>query len=94
VDDPHFATVDERRWRSAELAGLLREGFAAHDYEHWRKTMATHGVSFGVICRPQDVPDDEQAVACGAVVDTAIPKCRYAAEVDWIMVPVTRALRL
>src|SRR6266853_627048 len=30
--------------------------------------------AFGTISRPQDVPDDEQAVACGAVVDTAIPE--------------------
>jgi formyl-CoA transferase len=28
--------------------------------------------TFGVISRPQDVPDDQQAVACGAVVETAI----------------------
>ena len=34
--------------------------------------MAGHGITFGVISRPQDVPDDQQAVACGAVVDTAI----------------------
>jgi len=73
VDDPRFATVEERRRRSAELATILREAFAGHDYEHWRKTMATHGITFGVISRPQDVPDDVQAVACGAVVETAIP---------------------
>jgi len=30
-------------------------------------------VTFGVISRPSDVPDDQQAVACGAVVETAIP---------------------
>ena len=33
--------------------------------------MSAHGITFGVISRPQDVPDDEQAVACGAIVDTA-----------------------
>jgi crotonobetainyl-CoA:carnitine CoA-transferase CaiB-like acyl-CoA transferase len=70
--DPRFAAVEERRKRSAELAALLRETFAAHDYEHWRKAMAAHGITFGVISRPQDIPDDAQAVACGAVVDTAI----------------------
>ena len=35
--------------------------------------MAEHGITFGVISRPKDVPDDAQAVACGAVVGTAIP---------------------
>jgi len=72
VNDPRFATVEDRRKRSGELAAILREAFAGHDYEHWRKTMSAHGITFGVISRPQDVPDDQQAVACGAVVDTAI----------------------
>ena len=70
--DPRFATVEDRRKRSGELATILREAFAGRDYEHWRETMAAHGITFGVISRPQDVPDDQQAVACGAVVDTAI----------------------
>ena len=74
VDDPRFAAQDERRKRSAELAAILREAFASRDYEHWRKAMAAHGITFGVISRPQDVPGDEQAVACGAIVDTAIPE--------------------
>jgi formyl-CoA transferase len=36
--------------------------------------MPGHGITFGVISRPQDVPDDQQAEACGAVVKTAIPE--------------------
>jgi len=74
VADPRFATVEERRKRSGELAAILGEAFASRDYEHWRKTMSAHAITFGVISRPQDVPDDEQAVACGAIVDTAIPE--------------------
>src|SRR5215217_5867792 len=74
ADDPRFATVEDRRKRSAELAAILSTAFATHDYEHWRKTMAAHGITFGVISRPQDVPDDQQAVASGAVVETAIPE--------------------
>jgi formyl-CoA transferase len=74
VGDPRFATVEERRNRSGELAAILREAFAGRDYEHWRQAMAGHGITFGVISRPQDVPDDEQARACGAIVDTAIPE--------------------
>jgi formyl-CoA transferase len=74
IDDPRFATVEDRRERSAELAALLREAFASRDYEHWRQALAAHAITFGVISRPQDIPDDEQARACGAVVDTAIPE--------------------
>ena len=73
IDDPRFAEIDERRRRSAELAAIFRETFATQPYEHWRKALAAHEITFGVISRPQDVPDDEQAVHAGAVVDTAIP---------------------
>jgi crotonobetainyl-CoA:carnitine CoA-transferase CaiB-like acyl-CoA transferase len=72
--DPRFATVEDRRRHSGELAAILSKAFARKDYEHWRNTMASHGITFGVISRPQDVPDDQQAVACGAVVETAIPE--------------------
>jgi crotonobetainyl-CoA:carnitine CoA-transferase CaiB-like acyl-CoA transferase len=72
LDDPRFATVEERRKRSGELAAILSEAFVGRDYEHWRQAMAAHGITFGVISRPQDIPDDEQAVACGAIVGTAI----------------------
>lgn len=71
--DPRFATVEDRRRRSAELAAILREAFARQDYEHWRVEMGRHGITFGVISRPQDVPDDQQAVACGAVIEAEIP---------------------
>ena len=71
-NDPRFATVQDRRQRSDELAAILSAAFAQRDYEHWRTTMALHGITFGVISRPQDVPEDQQAVACGAVVDSAI----------------------
>src|SRR5947207_5931372 len=73
IDDPRFATEPERRARSAELAALLSDAFAKQPYEHWRKALVHHQVTFGVISRPQDVPDDQQAVACGAVVTTEIP---------------------
>src|SRR5215475_13222646 len=72
ADDPRFATEPERRARSADLAGIFSDTFASKPYEHWRQALAQHGITFGVISRPQDVPDDQQAVACGAVVDTAI----------------------
>ena len=73
IGDPRFATEAERRRNSAELAAIFSETFARQPYEHWRKALASREVTFGVISRPSDVPDDQQAVACGAVVETAIP---------------------
>ena len=74
VNDPRFAVQDDRRRNSAPLAAILREAFAAHDYAYWLKVLAAQEITFGVISRPQDVPDDQQAVACGGIVDTAIPE--------------------
>lgn len=74
LDDPRFVEIGERRQRSAELAAIFSETFATQPYEHWRKALAAHEITFGVISRPQDVPDDEQAVHAGAVVETAIPE--------------------
>jgi formyl-CoA transferase len=74
IGDPRFATEENRRKRSQELTAVLSETFARKPYDHWRQVLVAHNVTFGVISRPQDVPDDEQAVACGAIVETAIPE--------------------
>ena len=74
VDDPRFAVQDDRRRNSAALAAIMHEAFAAHDYAYWLKVLSAREITFGVISRPQDVPDDAQAVACGAIVETAIPE--------------------
>ncbi len=74
VEDPRFAAFDERRKNSAALAAILHDTFASRDYAYWLKALAAQEITFGVISRPQDVPDDAQAVACGAVVETAIPE--------------------
>ena len=72
--DPRFATEPDRRTHAADLARIMSDTFAQKPYEHWRQALAAKDVTFGVISRPSDVPDDAQAVACGAVVDTAIPE--------------------
>ena len=73
ICDPRFAAEAERRENSAELAAIFSKTFAGQPYEHWRNALAAREVTFGVISRPSDIPDDQQAVACGAVVETAIP---------------------
>jgi len=74
IDDPRFAETEARRQHSADLAAIPSDTFGCRDYEHWRRALAAQQVTFGVISRPQDVPDDQQAVACGAIVETAIPE--------------------
>jgi crotonobetainyl-CoA:carnitine CoA-transferase CaiB-like acyl-CoA transferase len=74
IADDRFEHTAERRKRSTELAKILHDAFASEPYAHWARVLAAGGITFGVISRPQDVPHDEQAVACGAVVETAIPE--------------------
>jgi crotonobetainyl-CoA:carnitine CoA-transferase CaiB-like acyl-CoA transferase len=74
IADERFERTEMRRKHSAELAAILHDAFASHPYAHWAKALAAGGITFGVISRPQDVPHDEQAVACGAIVETAIPE--------------------
>ena len=74
VEDPRFLTQDDRRRRSTELATIMREAFAARDYDELVKVLAANGITFGVISRARDIPDDPQAVACGDIVETAIPE--------------------
>jgi formyl-CoA transferase len=73
LTDPRFAETVERRKHSGDLAGIMSKAFESNTYAYWLKALSAGGITFGVISRPQDVPHDEQAVACGAVVDTAIP---------------------
>lgn len=73
IGDPRFAVEAERRKNSAELAAIFSDAFAKRPYEHWREALAAREVTFGVISRPSDIPDDQQAITCGAVVETAIP---------------------
>ncbi|QQS10876.1 MAG: CoA transferase [Rhodospirillales bacterium] len=72
--DPRFATRDARRSRTPELAAMLSEAFERRDYAYWRDTLAAHDITFGVISRPQDIPDDEQAVHSGAIVPADNPE--------------------
>jgi formyl-CoA transferase len=72
-DDPRFRTQDDRRAHSADLATILRETFASNTFDYWLKILSANEITFGVINRPQDIPDDLQAAHEGAIVDTAIP---------------------
>ncbi|HJQ57701.1 MAG TPA: CoA transferase [Vineibacter sp.] len=73
-NDARFATIEARRSRTPELATLLAEAFITRDYAYWRDTLAALDITFGVISRVQDIPDDAQAVHAGAIVEAANPE--------------------
>lgn len=73
MDDPRFATTESRRAHATELAALLDPVFAARPWPHWRERLRRHDITFGLLGILKDVPDDEQAVANGAIVPTTMP---------------------
>ena len=71
--DPLFATLPLRREHSAELTAILDPLFGAHDWPWWRARLAEFSIPVGLINRLEDLPEDAQARASGAVVATANP---------------------
>ena len=69
TEDPRFIDTPARRANGAALAAILDQVFAARDLAHWRERFKAADVTFGVLGRVRDIPEDPQAMACGAVVD-------------------------
>jgi formyl-CoA transferase len=72
LDDPRFQTTELRRSHAPELAALLDPIFASRPWPEWRTRLRRHEITFGLLGVLRDVPDDEQAVANGAIVKSAV----------------------
>ena len=70
-DDPRFATKEARKQNAAALVVELDAVFATRDMAEWRKILDAVGVTFGVVGRIDDVADDAQMQAIGALVPFA-----------------------
>lgn len=72
ANDPRFAALASRRMNAAELTRILDGVFRERDFADWNRRLRTHGIPHAPINRIADVPDDQQAVAAGAIVETDI----------------------
>lgn len=70
LDDPRFETTEKRRAHATDLAAILDPVFAGRPWPEWKERLRRHEITFGLLGILRDVPDDEQAVANGAVVPT------------------------
>ncbi|HET7342707.1 MAG TPA: CoA transferase [Methylomirabilota bacterium] len=68
VSDPRFATPAARKANARALTLILDDVFATHDWPQWRRRLEASGIAFGVIGTLDDIPDDEQMQASGALV--------------------------
>ena len=71
ADDPRFATKPARLHNAPAMVAELDATFAARDMAEWRVILDAVGVTFGVVGKVDDVPDDAQMQAIGAVVPFA-----------------------
>jgi len=72
LQDSRFQTTEDRRAHAAALAAILDPVFAARPWPEWRTRLRRHEITFGLLGVLSDVPDDEQAVANGAIVETDV----------------------
>jgi crotonobetainyl-CoA:carnitine CoA-transferase CaiB-like acyl-CoA transferase len=68
TDDPRFATTDARKQNAAALVEILDEVFAQRDLAVWRTILDGVGVTFGIVGTVNEVSDDAQMQAAGALV--------------------------
>jgi crotonobetainyl-CoA:carnitine CoA-transferase CaiB-like acyl-CoA transferase len=73
-DDPRFATTAARRAHARELIGLLDQVFAKRPWAEWRAALDAQGLTVGVVGTVDDVADDPQMLASGALVPIDDPR--------------------
>lgn len=68
LEDPRFATQAARRENAPALTTILGGVFAEKDWEEWRQILEAHGITFGVIRKTSDIPNDRTFTDSGGVV--------------------------
>ena len=70
LDDPRFATVEDRARHARALTAALDTVFSTRDRAAWCAALEPTGLVFGIVAEMEDIPD-AQAVASGALVPFA-----------------------
>jgi crotonobetainyl-CoA:carnitine CoA-transferase CaiB-like acyl-CoA transferase len=68
LDDPRFSTAALRERHARELIPILDAVFATHDQAEWRRRLDAAGLIFGIVADMDEIPEDEQILASGALV--------------------------
>jgi len=68
LDDPRFRSTADRHANAAALFQVLDRLFLSRDWPEWLDLMQTAGITFGVVNRVEEVPDDPQMRAAGVLV--------------------------
>jgi len=68
LEDERFGTAEARRDNAVALIRILDEIFRQKDWDEWRPLFEAHGITYGIVNRPDDVPHDPTFVDAGAVI--------------------------
>ena len=71
--DPRFAERKARHAHASALCEILEGAIRRRPFAHWNRLLKARGVPHARINRLDDVPEDGQAVAARAVVETDMP---------------------
>jgi formyl-CoA transferase len=66
-EDPRFAELAARRAHAPELTRILDRVFGEKPLEQWRALLDRHGVTFGIVARTGELPEDAQLHAIGVL---------------------------
>ncbi len=70
LKDPRFATQDARKANAAELTKILDGVFLEKEWEEWQEILSAHDITFGVVRKTADIPEDRTFADAGGVVDS------------------------
>jgi crotonobetainyl-CoA:carnitine CoA-transferase CaiB-like acyl-CoA transferase len=68
AEDPRFAGIADRSRNNRELIGLIDAAVRHKTLAEWRAILDGHGLTFGFVATLDDMLDDEQMRASGALV--------------------------
>jgi crotonobetainyl-CoA:carnitine CoA-transferase CaiB-like acyl-CoA transferase len=84
LDDSRFATAAARERHARELIPILDAIFATRDQAEWRRILDMAGVIFGIVADMDEIDEDEQILASGALVPFADGRGLTVASPIWI----------
>ena len=65
MDDPRFATIDERNRHMSELIAIFDEEFAKQDLAYWNRVFPEYDIPFYYMRTYDEIYDDPQMAASG-----------------------------
>ncbi|MBO0711531.1 MAG: CoA transferase [Acetobacteraceae bacterium] len=71
LEDPRFATLEQRRGNARDLTAVFDKAFATRDLAEWRVRLDRAGITFGIVGTLDDMLQDRQMHEIGALVPFA-----------------------